>query len=77
MNTTAPVTVADSVMPLLITLIQARKQARWQWVNGADEHNHKWVLVIARLDERIGQCEKAIASYLDLDAFRAKREIVE
>ena len=77
MNVTAPKTVADKALPLLVTLIQARKQARWQWRFGADEHKHRWVLVLSRLDERIRAAEKYIATQMDMDAFQAKRELVE
>jgi len=77
MNVTAPNTVADSTLPLLVTLVQARKQARWQWKHCAPEHEHKWVLVIARLDERITKGEKALENHLGLLAFHIKREIVE
>ena len=74
---TAPKTVANSVLPLLVTLVQARKQARWQWKHCADEHKHTWTLVIYNLDERIAQGEKHLENMLDLCGFRIKREIVE
>ena len=77
MNVTAPQTVADRLLPRLVALIESRKQARWQWANSANEHTHKWVLVITRLDWLITEAETHIAGHLDMDAFRAKREIVE
>jgi len=77
MNTTVPKTVADSTLPLLVTLVQARKQARWQWRNCADEHKHKWTLVLARLDERITQGEMHLENEMELFAFHVKREIVK
>ena len=77
MNVTAPKLVASSVLPLLVTLVQARKQARWQWKHCADEHKHHWSLVIYHLDERIAQGEYRLGSMLDLCGFRVKREIVE
>jgi len=77
MNITAPNTVADSVLPRLVTLVRARKQARWQWKHCAGEHQHKWREVIARLDGRIKAGEALLAGQLDLLSFRVKREIVE
>ena len=77
MNVTAPNTVADSSLPLLVTLIEASKQAHWQWRNCAGEHKHRWSCVIARLDERISQGEEYIEGLMDLNAFHAKRMIVE
>ena len=77
MNNTAPNTVANSTLPLLVTLVLARKQARWQWTNCAGEHKHKWVEVIEHLDEQIVKGEKSVADRMDLLAFRVKREVVE
>jgi hypothetical protein len=77
MNITAPKTVANITLPLLVTLVQARKQARWQWKNCADEHKHKWSMVVYHLDERIAAGEYFLAQQLDMDAFHTKREIVE
>ncbi|MEE9367061.1 MAG: hypothetical protein V3W44_10265 [Dehalococcoidales bacterium] len=77
MNNTAPNTVADSTLPLLVTLTMARKQARWQWRNCADEHKHRWTLVIDRLDDRIAVGERLLASRLELNTFRVKREVIE
>lgn len=77
MNTTAPKIVALKALPRLVTLIQARKQARWQWKYGADEHQHRWALVLALQDTRIAELEKYIADHLDIVGFRGKREIVE
>lgn len=77
MNVTAPKTVANSILPLLVTLVQARKQARWQWKHCADEHKHKWSLVVYQLDKRIATGEYYLASALDLAAFNLKRSIVE
>ncbi len=77
MMVTAPKIVAKSAMPLLVMLILARKQARWQWKYGADEHKHAWVLVLHHMDERIKACENYIAQQLDMTAFHAKREIIE
>jgi len=77
MNNTAPETVARSTLPLLITLVQTRKQARWQWVHCAHEHKHVWTLVIAILDERIKLGETYLAKTLDMPGFRVKREIVK
>ncbi len=77
MNITASKTVALKALPKLIILIQARKQVRWQWKYCADEHNHKWVLVLEHLDRRIKALERYIGDNLDIKGFRAKREIVE
>lgn len=77
MNVTGPNKVADGTLPLLVTLVTARKQARWQWKNCADEHKHRWTLVVDRLDARIMQGEKVLAEQLDFVGFRVKREIVE
>ena len=77
MNITAPKVVASSVLPLLVTLIQARKQARWQWLNCADEHKHAWTMVLYNLDERISQGEKHLEGMLDLCGFHIKRELVK
>jgi hypothetical protein len=77
MNNTAPKTVADHTLPLLVTLVMARKQARWQWRNCADANKHRWTLVIDRLDERIALREKVLEGHLNLCGFRVKREVVE
>ena len=77
MNTTAPKTVALQALPKLVLLIQTRKQARWQWKHGADEHKHHWTMVLDILDRRIGDIERYIGNTMDIDGFRAKREIVE
>jgi hypothetical protein len=77
MNVTAPNTVADSTLPLLVTLVLARKQARWQWRMCADANKHRWTLVIDRLDKRIAQGEKVLEGHLNLCGFRVKREIIE
>ena len=77
MNVTAPNTVARSTLPLLVVLVMARKQARWQWVNCADEHKHKWTEVIAGLDGRIAGGEIVLGNNLDIPGFRVKREVVE
>jgi len=77
MNVTAPQTVADRLLPRLVALVLSRKQARWQWANCAGEHEHKWVLVIERLDWLIAESENYIAGNLELFTFRTKREIVE
>ena len=77
MNVTAPKTAANSILPLLVTLVQARKQARWQWRHCADEHKHTWALVVYNLDERITQGEKHLEEMLDLCSFHIKREVVE
>jgi len=77
MDITAPSTVANSTLPLLVTLVIARKQARWQWANCANQHKHRWTLVIAHLDERIKKGEKSVGDRMDLLAFRVKRSIVE
>lgn len=77
MNNTAPNTVAQSTLPLLVTLILARKQARWQWKNSAGEHERKWRLVLICLDQRINAGERMLASHLDIPSFRMKREIIE
>lgn len=69
--------VADGLLPLLVTLVEARKQARWQWKHCADEHAHRWTCVIARLDERISKGEKAIEERMDILGFHVKRVIVE
>jgi len=77
MNVTAPKVAANSVLPLLVTLVQTRKQARWQWRNCADEHKHTWAMVVYNIDERITQGEKHLESMLGLCGFHIKREIVE
>jgi len=77
MNVTAPKTAANIVLPLLVTLVQARKQAHWQWKHCADEHQHTWQLVIYNLDERISKGEKHLEAMLDLLAFHIKRELVK
>lgn len=77
MNNTAPNTVANSTLPFLVTLVLARKQARWQWANCANAYKHRWVQVIEHLDERIRKGEKSVADRMDLPAFRIKREVVE
>ena len=77
MNVTAPNTVARATIPLLVTLVQSRKQARWQWANSADEHKHVWSLIIEILDERIRLGEEYLSKVLDIPGFRIKREIVE
>jgi len=77
MNVTAPKTVARSTLPLLVTLVVTRKQAKWQWANCADEHKHVWTLVIAILDERIALGEQYLSKVLEVTGFRVKREIVE
>ena len=77
MNVTAPRTAASSVLPFLITLVSARKQARWQWKHCADEHKHTWTLIIYNLDEQITKGEKRLENMLDLCGFHIKREIVE
>jgi len=77
MNNTAPKTVADSTLPLLVTLVQARKQARWQWKHAAGEHVHTWVQVLIRLDARINEGERVLAGHLDIPSVRIRREIVE
>lgn len=77
MNITAPKTVADSTLPLLVTLVLARKQARWQWRSCADEHKHKWAMIVNRLDARIRLGESYVDDHLDTHGFHVKREIVE
>ena len=69
--------VADSVLPLLTTLVDARKQARWQWKHCADEHKHRWTCIVARLDERISMGEKVVEEHVGLLGFHVKRVIVE
>ena len=70
-------TIADSTLPLLVTLVAARKQARWQWANSADEHKHKWTVVIAKLDTRIAAGESVVGCLMGIEGFRTKREVVE
>ena len=77
MNITAPKTVALQALPKLVLLIQTRKQARWQWKHGADEHQHRWVLVLGHLDARIKALERYIEDNMEIAGFRAKREIIE
>jgi hypothetical protein len=77
MNVTAANHVADGVLPLLVTLVQARKQARWQWKHCADEHKHRWTCIIARLDERISMGEKVVDEHMNLLGFHVKRMVVE
>ena len=69
--------VTDSALSLLVTLVEARKQARWQWANCADEHQHKWTVVVGKLDARIAHGEAVVGSLLDIPGFRVKREIVK
>ena len=68
-------TVARSTLPLLVTLLAARKQARWQWANCADEHKHTWTEVIRSLDHRIEMGEHAVGNRLGIEGFRAKRSL--
>ena len=77
MNITAPKTVALQALPKLGLLIMTRKQARWQWKHGADEHKHHWAMVLDILDRRIEATERYIGDTMDIAGFRAKREIVE
>jgi len=77
MNETATNTAARGTLPLLVNLVMTRKQARWQWGNCADEHKHKWALIIAILDSRIELGERYLSELLDVPGFRAKREVVE
>ena len=77
MNVTAPNTVAMNTLPLLVALVQARKQAKWQWQNCADEHKHRWTQVLVVLDARIATGEGLLGSLLDTPGFRVKRVIVE
>lgn len=77
MNVTAPNTAARSTLPLLVNMVVTRKQARWQWVNCADEQKHVWSLIIAILDERIALGEQYLGKLLDMPGFRVKREVVE
>jgi len=77
MNKTAPETVARSTLPLLVNLVQTRKQARWQWANCADEHKAVWAMVVQILDERIRLGEDYLSKVMDVPGFRVKREIVE
>lgn len=77
MNVTAPKTVARSTLPLLVTLVQTRKQARWQWKHCAPEHAAVWTQVISILDDRITLGEQYLAETLGVPGFRVKREIVE
>ena len=77
MSKTAPDTVARSTLPLLVTLVVTRKQARWQWANCADEHKHVWTLVVQILDERIRLGEEYLSKVMGVPGFRVKREIVE
>lgn len=69
--------VADRVLPLLVTLVQARKQARWQYKAAAGEHKERWECVITRLDERISMGEKVLEAEMNLVGFRVKREVIE
>lgn len=77
MNITAPKTVALKALPRLVSLVLARKQARWQWRFCADEHKHTWVMVLQEMDKHIAVVEEYIASNLDMPGFQAKREVVE
>lgn len=77
MSDTGPITVADSILMLLVTLVQARKQARWQWKHCAGEHKHKWTVVVDRLDHRIETGERMVAERMEMFTFHTKREIVE
>lgn len=77
MNITAPKTVGLKAMPRLVSLVLARKQARWQWRFCADEHKHTWALVLQEMDTHIAVVEDYIACNLDIPGFKAKREIIE
>ena len=77
MDEQAVCTVADSILPLLVTLVRSRKQARWQWKHCAGESKHKWRMVLIRLDQRIVKGEKAMSERMGLLGFRVKREIAE
>lgn len=77
MNVTAPKTVAARLMPRLVTLVEARKQARWQWKHCADENKHKWTQVVNELDCLIATGENLTAHTMDITTFHYKRVIVE
>ena len=77
MNENKANVLTDSMLPLLVTLVVARKQARWQWANCADEHKHKWTVAVDALDARIERGEALVSSLMDIQGFRMKREIVE
>ena len=77
MNKTVPKTVADSTLPLLVTLVTAKKQAMWQWKHAAPEHSRKWILVIERLEERIKTGDRMVAERLEIPGYRTKRVIVK
>lgn len=77
MNATAPKTAASKLLPILVTLVQVRRQARWQWVNCAGEHKHTWTLVLRHVDDLIAQGEALLGTSLDMVGFRIKREMVE
>ena len=68
---------ADNLLLQLCTLVIARKQARWQWANCADEHAHKWTRIVDELDTRINRGEQVIAALMEIHGFRVKREVVE
>jgi len=76
MNINSTKTVADGTLPLLVTLVLARKQALYHWEHCSGEHKHKWAMVCARLDERITIGEKVLKNHLDLLAFHINWEIV-
>ncbi len=77
MNVTAPRTVGLQLLPRLVYLVMARKQARWQWKHAAGEHERKWRLVLIAIDAEINHKERFLASMLDVPSFRTKREVVE
>ena len=77
MNVSETNAAARSTIPLLVTLVLSRKQARWQWANCAGEHKHVWTLIIEILDERIRLGENYLARRLGIPGFRIKREVVE
>jgi len=74
MNNTAPKTVADSTLPLLVTLRATRDEAYYQWKNAPGEHKHKWTLVLRRLDDRIAGGERILANHLGLLTFDLDKE---
>lgn len=77
MNETAPKTASNSTLPLLVTLVNARRQAKWQWANCADEHKQVWTDIISILDSRIDLGERYLADLIGMPGFRVKREVVE
>lgn len=77
MNEKQLLKVSFYLLPKLEGLLLARKQARWQWHNAAQEHKALWQAVLDKQDEATRMLEQAITDQTGLNKFRVKREIVK